>query len=101
VKTVMNIDSAPRTVGDEGVSLAPQERAEVTLTDRDLDAVTERKLLLVDELDLSQIGEHTVAAVLDWVGDDTERRQAALAAEQAREDGARSTLVEKLTTQEG
>lgn len=41
-------------------------------------------------------GQVTVAKVLDAVGDDKDKAAAALAAEQARGDEARSTLVEKL-----
>lgn len=43
-----------------------------------------------------QVPDGTVAEVADWVGDDRDRARAALDGEQAKGDGARSTLVAAL-----
>lgn len=43
------------------------------------------------------VPDGTAKDVLDWVGDDSARAQAALSAENAKGDDARSTLVAKLT----
>ena len=51
--------------------------------------------VLDDELEL-EVDLGTVAAVLERVGDDKALAQAALDAEQAKGDGARVTLVDKL-----
>jgi len=42
------------------------------------------------------VAEGTIDAVMAWVGDDQARREYALAAEQARDDEARKSLVERL-----
>lgn len=48
------------------------------------------------EIDVQNIADHNVEDILAWVGEDDERRQQALVAEQARGDDARSSLVKKL-----
>jgi hypothetical protein len=47
------------------------------------------------------VPDGTVAAVLSWVGDDTDRARSALDAESAKGDRARKTLVDALTALTG
>lgn len=49
------------------------------------------------DIDLENIADVKVDDVLAWVGDDPARREQALAAEQARGDDARKSLVNKLS----
>lgn len=49
------------------------------------------------DLDGDGVPDGTANQILDWVGEDKERAAAALAAEEAKGDAARSTLVAKLT----
>lgn len=68
--------SAP--AGGEGPPLGPDLSGVVTLSG-------------------AQVPDGTAKDVIDWVGDDRARARSALAAEQAKGDDARTTLVAKLT----
>lgn len=45
-----------------------------------------------------EVPKGTVSEVLTWVGDDSKRAQAALDAENEKEDGKRKTLISSLET---
>lgn len=49
------------------------------------------------DVDGDGVPDGTVAQVLEWVGDDRDRAQAALDAEQGKGDSSRATLVAALT----
>jgi hypothetical protein len=66
----------------------------------DKDMLEQRILIPVGDSELGDIADKSIDAIVKWVGDDDQRRQEALAAETARGDDARSTLIEKLTTKE-
>lgn len=99
MSTVKNIDSVPHTLADGRLLEPEQIRDDVEITELEQHLIVENKLLpIAPDFELDAIGTRTIADVLDWVGDDPDRRAAALAAEEARTDGPpRSTLIRNLS----
>lgn len=67
----------------------------------DQDMLAQGVLIALPDDSLGDIAGMSIDAVLKYVGGNAERRNAALAAEHARGDQARSSLIEKLTKETG
>lgn len=67
----------------------------------DRDWLDQGVLVPVGDSELGDISSRSVDDIVKWVGDSDARRIEALAAEQARGDKARSTLIDQLTKENG